>query len=80
MEERITVVPTVGWDLLGIEGKMLIALRLIYRSDPHNKSVVSQSTGFAMSPEQMRQLAAALVSGAEAMESDGKPATGTGRH
>lgn len=78
--EQISIWPTVGWEMLAIDGTALTALCFLYRSHPTDRTVESRSNHFAMSPEQMRRLASALTAAAEVQESGGKPAVGAAQH
>lgn len=79
-EETLTLLPMQGWQMFEIPGKKLMALRLVYRSDAHDKTAVSLSPGFAMSPEQLRGLAADLTKAADSMGTGETPPTVPGRH
>lgn len=79
-EVTLNIWPTHGWQMFEIEGRKLMALSLIYRSNPQDKAEVSHSQAFAMSPEQMRELAADLTKAADSMGSSGTPPTEPGRH
>ncbi|MFD0130871.1 hypothetical protein ACFVHT_18095, partial [Bacillus subtilis] len=79
-EIKLNIWPTHGWQLFEIEGHKLMALSLVLRSNPQNRAEVSNSQAFAMSPQQMRALAADLTKAADLMGSRDSPATEPGRH
>ncbi|WP_267116473.1 hypothetical protein [Xanthomonas sacchari] len=79
-EETLSIWPMQGWQMFEIEGRKLMAPRLVFRSNPHDRTEVSNSPAFAMSPEQMRELAADLTKAAASMGTSETPPIGGGRH
>lgn len=79
-EESLAIWPTRGWEMFELEGRKVMALRFVFRSNTHDKTEESRSPAFALTPEDMRSLAADLTKAADSMGGSGTPAAEAGRH
>ncbi len=79
-DESLAIWPTSGWEMFELEGRKVMALRFVFPANTHDRTEESRSPAFAMSPEDMRALAADLTKAADSMGGSGTGAAAVGRH